>query len=116
LGIFKNLPQHASIHPAFRLTLASFTENYLLGPFAAHHLCAPSQATSPKSMSSHLPGRLPRGRFQITPLWFWMSLCDSQSSTVIRQERMSISSSPARRLGRQQGVIDFPNTARVFIN
>jgi hypothetical protein len=32
LGIFKNLPQHASIHPAFRLTLASFTENYLLGP------------------------------------------------------------------------------------
>jgi hypothetical protein len=31
LGIFKNLPQHASIHPAFRLTLASFTENYLLG-------------------------------------------------------------------------------------
>jgi hypothetical protein len=38
LGIFKNLPQHASIHPAFRLTLASFTENYLLGPrFADAH-------------------------------------------------------------------------------
>jgi hypothetical protein len=33
-----------------------------------------------------------------------------------RGTQTCISSSPARRLASQQGVIDFPNTARVFIN